>query len=124
MSDIQALKTQITNEIQAANDLKALDDVRVGVLGKKGKITDLMKTLGQMDAEERKTKGQALNQLKDEIADVLRRRENDLKKSEMAARLATETLDVTLAVRPQSLGKIHPLSQTTEELVAIFGAMG
>jgi len=124
MSDIQALKTEITDEIEAANDLKSLDDVRVTVLGKKGRITALMKTLGQMDPEERKTKGQELNKLKDEIADIIREQEESLKKKEMAARLTTEEMDITLSTRPNAKGKIHPISQTMEELVTIFGAMG
>ena len=124
MTDINALKTELTNEIEAANDLKSLDDVRVTVLGKKGRITALMKTLGQMDPEERKTTGQALNVLKDEIADLIKRQEKAFKKQEMDARLATETLDVTLSTRPERAGKIHPISQTMEELVSIFGSMG
>ena len=124
MTDINALKTEITNEITAANDLKSLDEVRVTVLGKKGRITDLMKTLGQMDPEERKTKGAALNELKDEIADQIKSQERALKKQEMDQKLATETADVTLSVRPERKGTIHPISQTMEEMVTIFGAMG
>ncbi len=124
MNDIQDLKTEISGEITAANDLKALDDVRVTVLGKKGRITALMKTLGKMDAEERKTKGQALNALKDEIADLIKKQERALKKQELDQRLATETIDVTLDPRQQELGKIHPISQTIEELTAIFAGMG
>lgn len=124
MTDINALKTELTSEIEAANDLQALDDVRVTVLGKKGRITALMKTLGQMDPEERKTTGAALNVLKDEIADLIKRQEKALKKQAMDARLATETLDITLSPRPSAQGKIHPISQTMEELVSIFGSMG
>ena len=124
MTDINTLKTELTNEIQAANDLKSLDDVRVTVLGKKGRITALMKTLGTMDPEERKTTGQALNVLKDEIADLIKSQERALKKQEMDARLSTETLDVTLSTRPERAGKVHPISQTMEELVSIFGSMG
>lgn len=124
MTDINALKTEITGEIEAANDLAALDDVRVTVLGKKGRITALMKTLGQMDPEERKTVGQALNVLKDEIADLIKRQEKALKKQAMDERLATETIDITLSPRPVPTGKIHPISQTMEELVSIFGSMG
>lgn len=124
MNDITVLKSEITSEIEAANDLKALDDVRVTALGKKGRITGLMKTLGQMDAEERKTTGQALNKLKDEIAETIRRRESDLKKKEMAARLETESIDITLSPRPAETGRIHPISQTMEEMVNIFGSMG
>ncbi len=124
MTDINALKTELTSEIAAANDLQTLDDVRVTVLGKKGRITALMKTLGGMDPEERKTVGQALNVLKDEIADLIKSQERALKKQEMDARLSTETLDITLSPRPSAQGKIHPISQTMEELVTIFGAMG
>lgn len=124
MSDIQTLKTEIENEIEAANDLKALDDVRVTVLGKKGRITALMKTLGKMDPEERKTKGQALNALKNEIADLIKTQEDVLKKQEMDARLARETIDITLDPRPRAQGHVHPISQTIEELTAIFADMG
>lgn len=124
MTDINALKTELTAQVQAANDLKALDDVRVTALGKKGRITDLMKALGQMDPEERKAKGQALNVLKDEIAALIARQESALKKQEMSGRLATETLDITLSPRPERRGHIHPISQTMDELVTIFGAMG
>ncbi len=124
MTDIHALKTELSGEITAANDLQSLDDVRVRVLGKKGQITALMKTLGQMDPEERKTTGQALNVLKDEIASLIKRQESALKKQAMDARLATETLDISLSARPYSQGKIHPLSQTMEEMVGIFANMG
>ncbi len=124
MTDINALKTELTNEITAANDLKSLDDVRVTVLGKKGRITALMKTLGKMTPEERKTTGQALNHLKDEIAALIASQESALKKQEMEARLANETLDITLSPRPEKRGHIHPISRTMEELEGIFGRMG
>lgn len=123
-SEIKSLKSEITSQIEAANDLKALDDVRVDALGKKGRITALMKTLGNMDPEERKTKGQELNALKDEIAALIERQESALKRQEMDGRLASETLDVTLAPRPAAMGHIHPISQTVEELTAIFADMG
>ena len=124
MNDIADLKVELETEITAANDLKTLDEVRVSVLGKKGRVTALMKTLGQMDPEERKTKGQALNVLKDEIADLIKRQESSLKKQEMDARLASEHMDVTLDIRPERRGKIHPINQTIDELITIFGAMG
>ena len=123
-NDIQTLKTELSDEIRAANDLKALDDVRVKTLGKKGRITALMKTLGQMSEEERKTKGQALNALKDDIAALIEQQKSALKKQEMDARLAGETIDITLAPRLRGKGHIHPISQTIEELTAIFADMG
>ncbi len=124
MTDIAVLKEELSAEITAANDLKSLDDVRVTVLGKKGRITALMKTLGKMSPEERKTTGQALNHLKDEIADLIKSQERALKKQEMDARLANEVADITLDTRPAHKGSIHPINQTIEELVSIFGAMG
>ena len=124
MIDINNLKEEILPLISNANSLETLDEVRVQALGKKGKITSLMKTLGKMDPEERKTTGQALNVLKDEIADLIAAQEKMLKNQLLADRLATETIDVSLTPRPERHGKIHPISHTMEELTAIFGAMG
>ncbi len=124
MIDIENLKKEILPLVSSAKNLEILDNVRVQALGKKGKITALMKTLGGMDPEERKTTGQALNHLRDEIADLIATQEKMLKKQILAERLATETIDVSLPVRPERTGKIHPISHTMEELTAIFGAMG
>lgn len=124
MTDLSTLKTELETQVRAANDLKSLDDVRVSALGKKGRITDLMKTLGQMDPEARKTRGQELNALKEEIAALIERQETALKKQELDQRLSTETIDITLPVRPERKGTIHPISQTMDELVTIFGSMG
>ena len=124
MTDIKTLKTELAGQIAAANDLKSLDDVRVTALGKKGRVTELMKTLGSMTPEERKTKGQELNALKDEIAALIAHQETALKRQDMDARLVNETIDVSLAPRPEYKGHIHPISQTIEELTAIFADMG
>ena len=124
MNDIIDLKTALASKIEAANDLKALDEVRVTALGKKGQVTELMKTLGTMSPEERKEKGPQLNALKDEIAALIESQEKALKKQELDQRLAEETIDITLSVRNERQGHVHPLSQTIDELVAIFGAMG
>lgn len=124
MIDIDTLKDEISGEIKATDGLKELDDVRVSTLGKKGRITAIMKTLGKMGSEERKEKGRALNALKDEIAGLIKTQETALKRQEMDNRLANETLDMTLGVRPDEKGYIHPISQTIEELTAIFADMG
>ena len=124
MTDVNALKTELTSLVEAANDLTSLDAARVQALGKKGKITGLMKTLGGMDPEERKTTGAALNVLKDEIATLIARQERALKMQELEERLATETIDVTLPIRPEAKGTIHPISQTMDELMTIFASMG
>ncbi len=124
MTDIASLKSELTSMVEAANNLQSLEQARVTALGKKGRITDLMKTLGGMDPEERKTTGQALNALKDEIAALIAKQESALRKQEMAGRLATETIDVTLSPQQQRKGHIHPISQTMDELVTIFADMG
>lgn len=118
------LKAELVEKIQAANDLVALDEVRVQALGKKGAITGLMKNLGKMTPEERKTEGAALNVIKDDIAAMLETRMHDLKQAEMNKRLATETVDITLEPRPKRAGKIHPITQTMDEMINIFAQMG
>jgi phenylalanyl-tRNA synthetase alpha chain len=121
---IATLKEELTGLITAANDLPSLEEARVTALGKKGRITDLMKTLGALDPEERKSTGAALNVLKDEIAALIAGQEAALKTQALDARLASETLDVTLSPRPDKKGHIHPISQTMEELASIFADMG
>ena len=123
-ANIAQLKEELSGMVEAANDLDSLESARVQALGKKGRITDLMKTLGKMDPEERKTTGAALNVLKDEIAELIACQEKALKAQALEQRLATETMDVSLSVRPEAKGTIHPISQTMEELTTIFASMG
>ena len=118
------LKKELTEKIEKAQDSSALEQVRVTALGKKGRITDLMKTLGGMEPEARKEAGQQLNVLKTEIADLIEKQAAMLKKQELDERLATETVDITLSSRPRKKGSIHPISQTQEELLSIFSDMG
>lgn len=124
MSNITDLKAEITKQIEAANDLDALEQARVSVLGKKGRLTAEMKTLGGMDPEERKVMGPALNALKDEVASLIKTQEDALKRQAMAEKLAKETVDVTLPIRESAEGKIHPISRTIEEMISIFADMG
>ena len=110
--------------IDAARDAAALDAVRVAALGKKGSVTELMKSLGKLPVEQRKDAGAALNTLKTELSDAIDARAAALAGSALESRLATERVDVTLPTRPLPDGRIHPLSQTLDEIVAIFGEMG
>ncbi|MBP2232357.1 phenylalanyl-tRNA synthetase alpha chain [Azospirillum agricola] len=121
---LDALKDELLSMVNAAADLPALDEVRVNALGKKGRITGFMKELGGLSPEERKERGQALNALKDEIAAALDARKADLASAHLKARLEAERVDVTLPVRPETEGRIHPISQTMDEMVAIFAEMG
>ncbi len=122
--DTSALKKELIDMVAAAQDMTALENVRVTALGKKGRITDLMKNLGTMSPDDRKTAGAELNVLKDEIAALIDKQATQLKKQELDARLAGEQMDVTLSVRPEHKGSIHPISQTLDELVSIFADMG
>ena len=124
MENLENLKTNTLTAIAAAADLKALDDIRVGVLGKKGAVTELMKGLAALPAEEKKEMGKGLNILKSEIEAALEARKEELAEAELNARLAAERIDVTLPVRPENQGRIHPVSKIYEEVVAIFGEMG
>jgi len=124
MDTLQQLADELLKAVECAADKAALEDIRVSALGKKGKLTGLMKELGGMDAEVRKAAGQALNVAKDSIAQAIEAKAAGFRRSEMAARLASEKLDVTLPARPESPGRIHPLTQTTEEVMAIFAEMG
>ncbi len=124
MSNIEALKKELVDTVKAANDIAALEEVRVSALGKKGKVTDMMKTLGSLAPDERKQMGQALNLLKDEISAEIEARAALLRQKEMAARLQNETVDVTLSPRPFAQGTLHPITRTLEDLTAIFADMG
>jgi len=122
--DLEQLRARLCAGAAAAADLAALEDVRVGALGKKGEITQRMKMLGGLDPEARKAAGQALNAVKDAVAAAIDARKAALADAELEARLVAERVDVTLPARPDEVGRLHPISQTIEELVAIFGEMG
>jgi len=122
--DLQKLKDEMMSAVAAAGDMTALEALRVSALGKKGAITGQMKALGGLDPEARKATGQALNQIKDAVGQAIEARKAGFAEAELEARLAGERVDVTLPARPEATGHIHPISQTLEELVAIYGEMG
>lgn len=126
MTDVAALKTQVLAAVAAATDEATLEAVRVGALGKKGAISALLATLGTLSPDERKSAGAAINAVKDEVTAALGARRETLKAAALDARLAAETIDVTLPTRdgPAETGRIHPLSQVYDELTAIFADMG
>lgn len=126
MSDLDTLKQSVLSDIAAASDEADLEAVRVASLGKKGSISEAMKSLGKMDVEERKIMGPALNALKNEVANAVAARKAVLETEALERRLATETIDVTLPVPagPAERGRIHPVSQVVDEITAIFADMG
>jgi phenylalanyl-tRNA synthetase alpha chain len=126
MSDIAQLEQQLLSDLNAAQDEASLEAVRVAALGRNGSITALLKTLGTLPPEERKIKGPEINGLKDRVNAALAARREAFKSAALAARLNSESVDVTLPVReaPFELGRVHPITQVTDELTAIFADMG
>jgi phenylalanyl-tRNA synthetase alpha chain len=124
MSDTNSLEHQILDSIAAASDEAALEAVRVSALGKKGSISELLKSLGSMSPEERKTSGPAFNTLRDRVTEAIATRKAALQSEALNARLASERIDVTLPARPEAQGTIHPVSQVLDEVTAIFADLG
>ncbi|HLH11745.1 MAG TPA: phenylalanine--tRNA ligase subunit alpha [Methylovirgula sp.] len=126
MSDLDQLEQETLAAIEKAEDETGLEAVRVAALGKKGTISALLAGLGKMAPDERKVQGAVINALKDRVSAAFTERRVALKEAALEHRLATETLDVTLPARtsPLDLGRIHPLSQVTEEIATIFADLG
>jgi len=118
------LRQKYLNAIAGAADADALEALRVRAVGKKGEISLKMRELGRMTPDQRKIAGPALNALKDEINTALTVRKSALADAALDARLSAEWLDVTLPGRARRVGSIHPVSQVTEEVTAIFADMG
>jgi phenylalanyl-tRNA synthetase alpha chain len=125
-SDIASLERQLLNEIAAAKDDAALEQARISALGKKGSVSELLKTLGAMTPEERKVKGPQINGLKDKITQALAEKKMALHGADLAKRLSLERADITLPLLPSGLeaGRIHPITQVFDEITAIFHDMG
>src|ERR1700752_4824554 len=126
MTDLAQLENEILADIAAAGDDAALEAVRVAALGKAGTITALLKTLGALPPEQRKSQGPLVNGMKDRVNAALAARREALKDAVLEARLNTESVDITLPVReaPAEIGRVHPITQVTDELTAIFADMG
>ena len=126
MPDIEELEREISGAVAAAADEAALEEIRVAALGKKGSVSELLKTLGTMSPEERKDAGPRFNGLKDRIGEAIAARREVLKGEALTRRLNTERADVTLPVRPSPLetGRIHPVSQVIDEITAICADLG
>lgn len=110
--------------IQAAQDLKALDEVRVHYLGKKGVLTEQLKQLGQLPPEERKAAGQVINTAKQQVQDGIEARREQLERESLASRLAAESIDVTLPGRGQVPGGLHPVTRTLMRIESLFAQLG
>jgi phenylalanyl-tRNA synthetase alpha chain len=124
MPQADELRARYLSAILGAADEAALEELRLAALGKKGEIALLMRDLGSMDPEERRTAGPALNALKDEVTAALAARRAALGDAALEARLKEEWLDISRPARPAARGSLHPVSQVTDEIVAIFAGLG
>jgi phenylalanyl-tRNA synthetase alpha chain len=124
MDSLDALRSELMAQVAAAGDLDAIERIRIDALGRKGRITALLKDLGSLDADGRRTFGAAVNILKNDVASALDARRNELAEAALEARLREERIDISLPVRPEARGSVHPISQTIDEVIAIFAEMG
>lgn len=111
-------------EIAASSNLAALDAVRVQFLGKKGLLTEAMKGLGKLPPEEKRTQGAALHALRQKIEQALEARKQALEAEQLAQRLASEAVDITLPGRRQAMGSLHPVTLTLRRIEALLGQLG
>jgi len=124
MSDIEQIGALALEDIAAAQTPDALEALRVALLGRSGSITGQLKALGALPGDQRKTAGEAINRVRDEIGAALAARKSVLDDAALDARLAHETIDVTLPGRNGARGNLHPVSRTLERITAIFGRLG
>ena len=124
MSDIESLSTQALSDIASAQTPDALESLRVALLGKSGTVTAQLKQLGTLPGDQRKAAGEAINIARDAIANALSTRKALLEDAVLDARLAGESIDVTLPGRNPQRGGLHPISRTLERIADIFGRLG
>ena len=124
MQGLESHVQEAQQAVEAATDLQVLDQIRVQYLGKKGVLTEQMKQLGGLSAEERPKAGQAINQAKQAVQQAIEARKEALQSEALNARLAAESLDVTLPGRNAEQGGLHPISRTLERIESLFIQLG
>jgi phenylalanyl-tRNA synthetase alpha chain len=123
-TDLEELKRTAIAEIEAAADARAVEQLRIELLGKKGRVTELLKQLGGMAPEQRKAFGEQVNLVKEALAAALESKARAIGEAELATRLAAESIDVTLPGRGEDVGGLHPVSRTIRRIERIFNSMG
>ncbi len=124
MTDLHQLKTESLDAITQISTVAEIEELRVSMLGKKGKITALMQGLKDMEPEARKTFGAEVNAVKTEVAQAIESKKQALETEILNQKLLSEKIDVTLPAAPKEVGKLHPLSYVTEEIEIILARMG
>ncbi len=118
------IKSLAKDELSKVNDTKALEEIRVKFLGKKGELTSILKQMGKLSAEERPVIGQLANQVRAEIEESITNRVKEIKALMLEKKLKDEELDVTLPGTKTTIGKLHPLNIVLNEIEDIFMGMG
>jgi len=121
---IENIKTSSVKEIEDSKDLKQLNDLKVKYLGKKGELTQVLRGMSALTPEERPKIGSLVNQVRDELENLFKQKENDFKKQELLKKLETENIDITEPSKKIELGTLHPITQVIDEVSEIFLGMG
>ncbi|CAI8369402.1 MAG: Phenylalanine--tRNA ligase alpha subunit [Porticoccaceae bacterium UBA1117] len=124
MTELEQIAKQAESSIVAAEKLSALDDLRVEYLGKKGRLTGLLKGLGRLSAEERPAAGAKINDVKQSLQELIGQRKAYFESIDLDAKLAEETIDVTLPGRGEDVGGLHPVTRTMERIEGFFSRIG
>jgi phenylalanyl-tRNA synthetase alpha chain len=124
MNDLDQLVAQAQAEFAQAPTPAELENAKARYLGKAGRVTELLKALGKLSPEEKKTRGALINAAKQGVESAINLRRQALSDAELAAQLEAEALDVTLPGRRRDAGGLHPVSRTMERIEQIFGSMG
>src|SRR5689334_20037311 len=124
MTDLSQLQAELSARIEAAQDLAALETIRVEALGKSGSVSELLKSLGKMSPDERREQGPRINGLRDAVAAAIAVRKAVLETAELDAKLAAERVDLTLPPPPERKGRVHPTMQVLDEMIAVFADLG
>jgi len=124
MENLDVLVSQALEAVSHTDDVNALEQLRVHYLGKKGELTQVMKTLGNLSAEERPKAGALINSAKERVQDALNSRKEILESAALSAKLAAERIDVTLPGRGQASGGLHPVTRTLERVEQFFTRIG
>ncbi|MEE2956037.1 MAG: phenylalanine--tRNA ligase subunit alpha [Pseudomonadota bacterium] len=122
--DLNKVSDTLLAEIENTGDLATLERIRIATIGKQGSITELFKTISKAPPEERKGLGKRLNQVKELCAKAILERKQCLELDALQKKIADEKIDITLPIRPEPIGTIHPISQAIDEMLAIFCEMG
>ncbi len=122
--NLDELESRAIAEINTAADARALDQLRVDLLGKKGRVTELLKALGGMAPDERKAFGERVNRVKEALSLALQARGEVLSQAALTQKLAAERIDVTLPGRGETPGALHPITRTIQRIERLFGELG